>query len=298
MTSDQKRAVLELGFAMILGGTIGVFVLEAKMPVHTIIFFRCLFGGAFLAGLCLIQGYFRNFLLTRRFIGLAILSGVTLVVNWLLLFKSFELASIAVTTILYHLQPFWIVILGAALFGETFSFDKFLWITLAFFGLGFAAGVTSDVLDNQLSYLIGILLAIGASITYALSTILTKSLKAIPPQVLALIQTGVGLTLLWPFVSFDALGDVSAVSWAWVLGLGFIHTGYMYILIYSAYSKLTTPVIAIMAFIYPVVAILADWVVYDLPITGWQTLGFLMIAVASLGVNLGWPIFGRGNRAA
>ncbi|MDA5192876.1 DMT family transporter [Govanella unica] len=296
--TTQRRAIIELVLAMIIGGTVGVFALETRLDAYTVVFFRCLFGGIFLGLLCLAMGYFRGLRLTRRLFALAVLSGVALVINWLALFQAFHLTSIAVSTMLYHLQPFWIVVMGAVFFGERFSADKFVWIIFAFVGLALAAGVTAQMLQSNAGYLLGVGLAILASFTYALTTVLTKGLGAIPPQVLAFIHTCIGVLMLWSLVDFAGLHAVPGASWGWLLGLGLIHTGLLYILMYSAYPKLQTPFIAVMAFIYPVVAIFADWLVYDRPISLWQGLGFLLIAGASLGVNLGWRILPRSRRPA
>lgn len=293
---ERRRGVIELVLAMIIGGTVGVFAIETRVDVYTVVFFRCVFGALFLAAVCLARGYFRGVRLTPRLLGLAVLAGLSLVANWLALFQSFHLTSIAVGTMIYHLQPFWVVVMGAAFLGERLSLDKLLWIALAFAGLGLAAGINGHVLDSNAGYLVGLGCALLASFTYALTTILTKSLRAIPPQVLALIHAGLGILLLWPFVDFAALGGVAAPTWGWLAGLGIIHTGLLYILMYSAYPKLPTALIAVLAFINPAVAILADWLIYDRPISPAQGLGFALIASASLGVNLGWRLLPRLSR--
>ncbi len=72
-------------------------------------FWRCLIGAAALGLLCLALGLFRQRLATGQ-IALAILGGVAIVSNWLLLFAAYEHASIAVATAVYNVQPF--ILLG------------------------------------------------------------------------------------------------------------------------------------------------------------------------------------------
>ena len=69
-----------------------------------------------------------------------------------------------------------------------------------------------------------------------------------------------------------------------------LHTGLSYVLIYGALPKLTTPVIAVLLFVYPLTAIFVDAVVYGRALSVSQMSGMVLIVVASLGVNLGWPL--------
>ncbi|TGR36311.1 EamA family transporter, partial [Mesorhizobium sp. M8A.F.Ca.ET.198.01.1.1] len=65
-------------------------------------------------------------------------------------------------------------------------------------------------------------------------------------------------------------------------------TGIAYVLMNSAFPRLTTPVIGIVTFIYPVVAIIIDWALYAHPLRPTQAAGMALIALATLGVRLGW----------
>nr|WP_281405645.1 EamA family transporter [Mesorhizobium sp. B2-4-19] len=81
---------------------------------------------------------------------------------------------------------------------------------------------------------------------------------------------------------------VPAHAWGWLVSIGVLHTGIAYVLMNSAFPCLTTPVIGIITFIFPVVAIIIDWAVYGHPLGPAQAAGMALIAVATLGVRLGW----------
>ena len=55
----------------------------------------------------------------------------------------------------------------------------------------------------------------------------------------------------------------------------------------SAFPRLTTPVIGIITFIYPIVDIVINWAVYGHPLGSAQAAGMMLIAVATLGAY-GW----------
>ena len=72
--------------------------------------------------------------------------------------------------------------------------------------------------------------------------------------------------------------------------IGAVHTDGVYILLYGALPKLSTPIIAVLLFIYPASAILVDALLYQTTISMAQTLGLALIFISSLGVTLGWGV--------
>ncbi|MCW1776947.1 DMT family transporter [Pantoea ananatis] len=110
-------------------------------------------------------------------------------------------------------------------------------------------------------YLQGVALALGAAFLYAVSSIVTKHLKGTPPHLLALLQLGIGIVLLAPFVRFDALPSRPG-QWLDLVVLGVVNTGVMYVLLYGAIQKLPTAMTGALSFIYPVVAIAVDRIAF------------------------------------
>ena len=62
-------------------------------------------------------------------------------------------------------------------------------------------------------------------------------------------------------------------------------------IIYAAYPQVSTPMIAVLSFVYPLVAILIDWRIYGHPLGPAQAAGMVLIALATLGVRLGWRLW-------
>ncbi|MEU6380079.1 DMT family transporter [Streptomyces sp. NPDC046909] len=296
MTSESKRTgsggaetkgTAQLAAAMILSGTLGVFVVESGASPFNVVFFRVLFGALALGGYILARGWFRERRLgfTPRTLGLAVLGGVFIVFNWVFLFESYENTSISVATVVYHTQPFYVVLLGALLFRERVTPAKVGWIGLAFAGLILVSGVTPGDFTSGGPYVLGVGQALLAALLYGLSTLVTKRVTGVRPHVIALVQVLVGIPLLLPFADFGAMAG-TGVDWGWLVGLGFLHTGVMYVLMYAAYAKLPVSKIAVLAFVYPAVAMVMDWAVYGHHIGLVQALGVPLIVLASLKVTL------------
>ena len=275
--------VWQMSLAMIISGSIGAFVLLSGLPVIDVVFWRCLIGALTLAGfISLSRQPFSQ--LTRLTLLLAILGGVALVINWLLLFAAYARISIGMATVVYNTQPFMLVLMGM-LAGERVALIKWGWLALAFFGV--VVLLSSELMQAHGGQLAaGIALALGAAFFYALTAMIARKLRPLPPQHIAFIQVIVGTIMLLPLVH---LPDFSAAfPWRYLLILGVVHTGIMYQLLYSAIQKLPTPAIGSLSFIYPIVAIVVDYLLFDHALAPVQLAGGALILLAAAGNNLGW----------
>ncbi|MEU3606474.1 DMT family transporter [Streptomyces sp. NPDC035033] len=279
---NETRGTVELTLAMVLSGTLGVFVVESGASPFEVVFFRCLFGAVALGLYSLARGHFRGHGFTRRTLGLALLGGVFIVFNWVFLFEAYAASSISLATVAYHTQPFFLVLLSALFLRERIPAGKLGWLAVAFAGLVLVSGVR----PGDTASLTGLGYALAAAVLYALATFVTKRIGGVRPHLIALVQVAAGVPLLLPFADLGAVSGLGA-GWAWLAGLGLIHTGLMYVLMYAAYAKLPTPKIAVLAFTYPAVAMLVDWAVYGHHIGLVQALGVPLIVLASLKVTLG-----------
>jgi len=281
--SDIQKGVWQMSLAMLISGSIGAFVLLSGLPVTEVVFWRCLIGAV---ALFLFIRFSKHPFspLTKVTLGLAVLGGVALVINWLLLFAAFDRISIGLSTVVYNTQPFMLVLMGM-LMGERVSLVKWGWLFLAFGGVVIL--LSSELTGgHNAQWLTGIALALGAAFFYALTAIITRKLKTIAPQHIAFIQVLTGVVMLLPLATMPTFsGDF---PWAILLTLGIVHTGVMYQLLYSAIQKLPTPITGSLSFIYPVVALIVDNLVFGHALNLTQLAGGALILFAAAGNNLGW----------
>ncbi|MXV07761.1 DMT family transporter [Xanthomonas sp. LMG 9002] len=288
-SNEIRRGAAEMVVAMLMSGTIGWLVMSSRQSPVNVVFFRCVFGAATLLILCAALGLLRRKAFSPRMLALVLLGSVTIVANWLLLFAAYGRASISMATAVYNTQPFMLVGLGAIVFRERISASTVAWLAVAFVGLVGVVRIAPAVLAVPGEYLQGVALALGAAFLYAVSSIVTKHLKGTPPHLLALLQLGIGIVLLAPFVHFDAL-PTRPGQWLDLVVLGVVNTGVMYVLLYGAIQKLPTAMIGALSFIYPVVAIVVDRIAFGQSLAWTQVLGALLILLAAAGVNFGWRV--------
>jgi len=286
--TNKASGILEMSAAMLLSGFIGFLVIESEQSVWNVIFFRCLFGAMGLLIYCYWRGFLTPWPLRGKAVLIALLAALALVLNWVLLFSAYRYASISLSTVVYNTQPFFLLLASSLVLGEKIALGKLPWFFSAFFGLLLIIGINLEDFSGE-QQLLGFAMALGAAILYALNTLLTKRLGKIRPEVISLVNTLVGIAVLMPLANFNALPS-SALNWSYLLILGLVHTCIMYILMYSAYQKLPITLIAILAFLYPAVAIVVDFFVYQESFSLYQGLGIVIILLSVTGLNLGWKL--------
>lgn len=286
---STTRGTIEMTAAMTISGTIGAFVVFSGQPIVDVVLWRCVFGAVPLLIACAALGLLRRGVITPRQFLLAALGGVAIVANWLLLFAAYPLASISIATAVYNTQPFMLVGFGALFLGERLTHHKLAWLGIAFAGVVLIANAKAGA--GGTDYLSGIALSLGAAVCYAAAAIVTKQLKGVPPHLIALIQVGVGTLMAVPFANLTHL-PTAPQTWLSLAAIGMVHTGLVYILLYGAIQKLPTHLTGALSFIYPVVAILVDFVVFGHRLGLLQLLAAAAILLAAAGMTLGWSPFG------
>ncbi|ELW8959457.1 TPA: DMT family transporter [Yersinia enterocolitica] len=289
----KTRGAVEMIAAMLISGTVGWPVIASGQPAVTVVFWRCVFGAFAMLIACVMLGLLKRGVLTRQHIAIAIIGGITLVLNWVLLFGAYSYASISVATVTYHTQPFMLVGLGVLFFGEKLTANTLGWLLVAFGGMLFIIIGQQGAITLGSDYLIGVVMALGAAFMYAVTAAIIKRLKGLPPHLIVLIQLLVGAILLAPFVRWSDF-PLPGSTWGLLLIIGVIHTGLMSSLLYGAIQKIPTSLVGALSFIYPVVAIFVDWLVFGHRLSVMQMVGASAILLAAAGMNFGWKL--AGNR--
>jgi len=274
----------------LLLGTLGVFIEEAHQDPLTAVWFRCAFGGGALLAWGALTGRLAQLRLSRGGLVAAVCAGLLVMMNWALFFAAIERTSIAVATVVFHVQPLWVIAFGAWWLREPVTKRQCGAALVALAGLALATGLLESEASAQAvwseRYVWGLLMCLGGSVSYAVVTLIAKSVGSVSSFALAWWQCAVGALLLgwWPWVH-GWPGTTGA--WAWLAGLGVIHTGLAYVVLYAGMARLPAGRIAVLQFVYPAAAVLVDWCIYGRALSPVQGAG-----VALMGVAL-WAARGR-----
>ena len=278
---------------MLLSGTIGLVVIESGLPVELVVLLRCLLGALGLAAwLWWLRAWVQP---SRRDWAFMVLGGVALVANWVALFHAYAYVGIAVATVVYHVQPFMLV-LAAALGGEAVGWRQWPWMLLALAGvvlssgIGMGSGDASALAAHAGLPVWGVLLALLAAALYTVTVMSTRRVARIAPAQIAMVQMLAGGAALALWMAPNLLSNLQlsaraplAQTVVCVLIVGLVHTSLMYGLMYGAFQRLGAAAIAMLSFIYPAIALAVDLLWFGTHPQPLQWLGMGLIALAVLG---------------
>ena len=277
------RAALPFLLGSGLLGTIGVFVHEAQADPLSATWFRCAFGLLGLTAWLTWRRQFGALKLDLRAAPWVLLAGVLLVAGWALFFAALERTSTAVAVVLFQVQPFWVLLLGAWLLKERIGGRRLSGVTLAMAGLALATGLVDQPSTGDQGlvsgYWTGVLGCLIGAFAMAGVTLIAKRLGAMPGGILAWWQCAFGTATLSIFPVLHGWPK-SAASWLWLCGLGLVHTGLAYSLMYAGMARISSGRAASLHFVYPAVALIVDWLYFDQRLSGVQMSGVAVMAAA------------------
>lgn len=257
--------------AMLIFGTIGLFVKNIELSSSEIALTRGFIGGVTLILATIFLKKKISFEAIKNNLYLLIFSGLAVGLNWIFLFQGYKYTSISNATLSYYFAPVFVTILAPFILKEKLTLSKFLCVLMALVGMFCIVGVDGI---NGGSDLIGIAYGLLAAGFYASVILMNKFLKEIDSIEITVIQLISATITLLPYVLYvEGLGilSVSSVSIPYILMLGIVHTGIAYLLYFSSLQGLKGQTIAVLSYIDPVFAIIISAVILK------EQLGFLQI---------------------
>lgn len=255
--------MIDLIIAMTIWGTLGAFVLWSGVSAIEVAFYRCLIG-ALLIGCMLLRT--KQKIKFNKETSQVALAGIFLVLNWVFLFKSFQISNITIGNMSYYLQPLMLVILGIFFYKEKVSIANWLLMALALTGVL----LTIDIYNLQSPHiLMGVFYALIAALLYSFLTMMMKYNNTSYFQVI-FIQLFIGIIILSPFIHFQWL---SPRALSCLLIIGVVHTLLAYFVYYRAIKNTTFVQIAVASYLDPIVAIATDIAFFDRHLNYLQLIG-------------------------
>lgn len=257
----MNTARLKLISAMVVFGTIGIFVRYIPMPSSVIAMARGFIGAAFLLILAAVRKKPISLDTIKKNLFLLILSGIFIGFNWILLFEAYRFTTVATATLCYYFAPIFVVLASHLMKIERMTPVKGVCIAFALVGMVLVSGVMSAGGDFNIT---GIALGLGAAALYAGVVLMNKRLKDISSYDSTMVQLGSAAVILVPYTllteDFSAM-TVDTVGLVLLVVVGVVHTGVSYTMYFGSIQTLKAQTVAIMSYIDPVVAIILSAVI-------------------------------------
>ena len=270
-----------MAVAMLVFGTIGLFVKNIGFPSSFISFARALTGSIFIALFMLVSGHGLDKKSVLKNLKLLIPSGIAMAFNWICLFEAYRFTGVAVGTLCYYMAPVIVVILSPVFLKEKLTAINITSVLAAVVGAVLISGVVSGSAKSAK----GILLGLAAAALYSTVVMINKFVKNLSPIETTFVQLSTAAVTMIPYILLTE--DITTFvfdrrSVIFTLIVGVFHTGIVYMIYFSSVQKIPAQTTAVFSYIDPVTAIILSAVVLGERLDAVQLIGTFLILAATL----------------
>lgn len=271
-------ARLKIMLAMLIWGTIGLFVRNIDVASSELALYRAVCATGMIGAYLVLTGDSIPFGKIKKELPLLLASGVALGFNWIFLFQAYKYTTISLATLSYYFAPVIVTLVCPILFKEKLGKKQCLCFVMSTIGLVLITGIGD--LSGGNSSLLGIMFGLAAASLYAMVVLLNKFIKNVEGIHRTLLQFVAAVIVLLPYVLVTNgihLGNLSATGWIYLLIVGLVHTGLTYCLYFPSLKEVSGQKASVLSYIDPFVAVLLSVVVLGETMTVTQALGGLLI---------------------
>lgn len=254
---------MKLVIAMLIVGSIGIFVHFIAMPSAVVATARAFIGTLFLLLTIISKRTAIQWKFVKQNAIYLIISGAAIGFNWIFLFEAYQYTTVAVATLCYYMAPAFVILLAPFVLKEKLTPLNILCTFFALLGAVLISGVLGDSGAN----LTGVFYGLLAAVLYASIMILNKKMKGLSGLELTFFQLTVATFVMLPYVLMTE--DLVNLLWtrqamSLLLIVGILHTGLVYQLFFSAMNQLPAQTSSLLSYIDPITAIfLSAWLLQE-----------------------------------
>lgn len=263
--------------SMVIFGTLGIFVRNISVTSGELALYRAVLATFLIATFLLITKQKIPFSKIKKEIPLLLFSGMSMGINWMLLFEAYKYTTVSTATLSYYFAPVIVTVICPILFKEKLTGKQILCFIMSTLGIVMITGI-GDI--NGGTDFIGILFGLGAACFYATVILLNKFIKNVEDIHRTLLQFIAAIIVLLPYVLLTSgvtLNGLDGIGWVNLLVVGLVHTGLTYCMYFAALKDLPGQKAAILSYIDPLVAVLVSVTILGETMTLWQVIGGMLI---------------------
>lgn len=279
--------IIKIVIAMIIWGSIGVFVKNIPIQSFELAFLRALVGSIFIGIIYFINSKKEKQKETdekeneKKGKLMLIASGVLMAINWASLFESFKYTTISNATLAYYVSPIIVVFVSPIILKEKYNVKIIISAIFAMLGLFLILNnstATAQVLDNTK----GIIFGLCSACLYATIVILNKYVQGFNDYERTFIQLFSATIVLLPFVIFRNCLEINSAKILFlVIFIGIVHTGIAYYLYFSAIKVIKAQTAALLNYIDPIATIIFSSIFLNESLYKEQIIGGSIILIST-----------------
>ncbi len=259
--------------SLLIFGTNGFYVSHISIASSQIVLMRTLIGGLLLTCLVLLRGGFDKNSVREEKIPI-LLGGAALGLNWVTLFEAYRLLNVSLATLIYYVGPILVLLFSPILFLEKLTGRKSVSVLIVAIGLICISG--SIVVAGM--NLQGLLAAILSALLYSALIVFNKQIVRTSGMQTAAIELDVAFIVVLVYTLCTAgVPHITGSDLPYIAVIGFINTGFSYLLYFSGLQKLSGQSVALISYLDPVSALLFSALLLNEVMTPVQIIGAVLI---------------------
>ena len=268
---------IKLISAMLIFGSIAVFVKNVPLPSAEIALFRACLAIAVIGLVLLVKRTNPVKGLGTRSLLFLLLSGAAMGFNWILLFEAYRYTTTSIATLCDYFAPVLVTLLCPFLFRERMTAKQIVCFVCSTVGVVLIVGVAGGGGGDPFK---GVLLALGAAVLYATVVLFNKGIKDVGGISRTFLQFCAAALVLTPYVILTggfSIGSIDPKGLVFLIAVGVIHSGLAYCLYFSALSRMPGQEASLLSYTDPLLAVILSVTLLEEAITVWQILGGVLI---------------------
>jgi len=257
MRRNPASERLQFITAVVLYGTIGLFLRSVHLPSEIVALCRGVIGSGFIYLYQRIRGKRLDRAAVKNNLGWLLLSGACLGLNWIFLFMAYLHTTVAIASLCNYMAPIIVILLAPFALHEKIERRKIPCVAAAFVGIVLVSGV----FGRGLGSLSGVAMGLAAAACFVGIILCNRKLRDIEAMDRVIIQLAASAATVLPYVLVRNVGapiTVDTQSVLIILLLGFVHTGLAYCFWFSGMGSLPVQTIAILGYLELVVSVLCS----------------------------------------
>lgn len=267
--------------AVLIYGSIGYILHFVNLPSEIVVLARGVIGSLFIFVFLKVTKRSIDIKAIKKNLKYLIISGVSLGLNWVCLFASYRVGTVAVGSLCNYMAPIILVMLSPFLYNEKISFKKALCIAGALIGIILVSGKLEKNSEVNIAC---VLLGLGAAIGFVLIIIYNRKLQDISVYDKVIVQLGISALTVLPYAIINNVGTkivFDRQSLVLLIVLGIVHTGIAYCLYFGSINDIPTQTLAIFGYIEPVASVLSSALLLHEPISTFGIIGAILILLSA-----------------
>ena len=243
--------------AVILYGTIGMFLRYVHIPSEIVAMCRGIIGSIFIFLFLKTRGKNMDWQAVRANLKWLVIAGISLGLNWIFLFAAYIKTTVAIASLCNYMAPVIVILIAPLVLQEKLDKRKMPCVLAALIGIVLVSGFW----NGSIGSMVGVVMGLLAAACFVVIVICNRKLQAIPALDRSVIQLAVSALTILPYALIKNWGTaitLDTTSVLIILLLGLVHTGAAYCLYFSGMATLPVQTVAILGYLEPVVSVLCS----------------------------------------